>query len=206
MLVVAAPWVLALCSVPGFRSGKEPSSAERDEPESRVSREAAPSTMDTDAQHAQENEYGSSPWVDMGGFEPPPLHSPPMPDFNTFSYGPAPVMPMEPAYSMSIPPPYTALHLSMPSYPWPSMLTTQSNFSDSTLSPAPAPTLSIPRPAPIRPLRTGSASSGPTPRRTLTDEDRRRMCLYHEENKTAKQTDIGGKVSLFWRLMDIQRC
>lgn len=34
---------------------------------------------------------------------------------------------------------------------------------------------------------------GATPRRTLTDEDRRRMCVYHEEHKTAKQTDIGGK-------------
>lgn len=168
-----------------------------------LSREAAPLivTMDTDAPHAQENEYGSSPWVDMGAFEPPPLHSPPMPDFNNpFSYGPAPVMPMEPAYSMSIPPPYTALHLSMPSHPWPSMLTTQSNFSDSTLSAAPAPTLSIPQPAPMRPIRTAPALTGPTPRRTLTDEDRRRMCLYHEENKHAKQTDIGGKISTFWRL------
>ncbi|KAL1971124.1 hypothetical protein VTN77DRAFT_75 [Rasamsonia byssochlamydoides] len=147
--------------------------------------------MDIDAPHAQENEYGSSPWVDIGGFEPPPVHhSPPMPDFHHFSYGPAPVMPMEPAYSLSIPPPYTALHLTMPSHPWPSMLTTQSNFSDSTLSPAPAPTLSIPQPAPIRRIHT-PASTGPTPRRTLTDEDRRRMCLYHEENKNAKQTDIG---------------
>jgi hypothetical protein len=164
--------------------------------------------METDSQHAQENEYGSSPWVDIGAFEPPLHHSPPIPDFHSFSFTPSPIMPMEPSYSMSIPPPYTALHLTMPSHPWPSMLTTQSNFSDSTLSAAPASTLSISHPAPIRPLHTAPTSTGPTPRRTLTDEDRRRMCLYHEENKTAKQTDIGGRSTssaplLTSRLMDM---
>jgi hypothetical protein len=46
--------------------------------------------------------------------------------------------------------------------------------------------------APVQPVRKTS-TGGSTPRRTLTDEDRRQMCLYHEENKTAKQTDIGGK-------------
>ncbi|KAL2002341.1 hypothetical protein VTN02DRAFT_169 [Thermoascus thermophilus] len=67
------------------------------------------------------------------------------------------------------------------------MLTTQSHFPEATLPPTPVPT-SIPPPAPVHPIRT---SNGPTPRRTLTDEDRRRMCLYHEENRSAKQTDIG---------------
>lgn len=149
----------------------------------------APATMDT---HPQESDYGSSPWVDLGTFEPPSHHSPPLPDFHSFGYGSSPIMPMEPAYSMSIPPPYSALHLTMPSPPWPSMLTTQSAFPESTLSPTPAPTLSIPQPPPLRPIHTAPTAVGPTPRRTLTDEDRRRMCLYHEENKTAKQTDIGG--------------
>ncbi|KAI5779413.1 hypothetical protein DFH27DRAFT_530011 [Peziza echinospora] len=31
----------------------------------------------------------------------------------------------------------------------------------------------------------------PSPRRTLTDADRRRMCLFHEENPNVKQTEIG---------------
>ncbi|KAF2195583.1 CenpB-DNA-bind-domain-containing protein [Zopfia rhizophila CBS 207.26] len=31
----------------------------------------------------------------------------------------------------------------------------------------------------------------PTPQKTLTDADRRRMCLYHEEHPTVKQTEIG---------------
>ncbi|KAI9727681.1 MAG: hypothetical protein M1828_005909 [Chrysothrix sp. TS-e1954] len=30
-----------------------------------------------------------------------------------------------------------------------------------------------------------------TPRRTLTDDDRRKMCLYHDENPSKKQTEIG---------------
>ncbi|EED20100.1 conserved hypothetical protein [Talaromyces stipitatus ATCC 10500] len=148
--------------------------------------------MDTDAPNGQESDYGSSPWVDLGAFESPGSHhSPPLPDFHGFSYGSSPIMPLEPAYSMSIPPPYSTINLTMPAHPWPSMLTTQSPFPETSLSPAPTPTLSIPQPVPIRPLHTTPAPSAPTPRRTLTDEDRRRMCLYHEENKSAKQTDIG---------------
>ncbi|CRG85781.1 hypothetical protein PISL3812_02796 [Talaromyces islandicus] len=160
--------------------------------------------MDTDAPSSHESDYTGSPWVDMGAFEPAaPHHSPPLPDFHGFSYGSPPIVPMEPAYSMSVPPPYSTLQLTMPSHPWPSMLTTQSSFPEAALSPAPAPTLSIPQPVPIRPSQStptaptppsaSSVPSAPTPRRTLTDEDRRRMCQYHEENKSAKQTDIGGK-------------
>jgi hypothetical protein len=153
------------------------------------------STMDTDAHHGQDHDYGSSPWLDMGGFDSqPPHHSPPIPDYQPFGYGQSPVMPMEPSYSMSIPPPYTPLHLTMPSPPWPSMLTSQSNFAESVLTPAPPPPLTIPHhPVAARTSQqTTPVSGGPTPRRTLTDDDRRRMCLYHEENKGAKQTDIGG--------------
>jgi hypothetical protein len=32
-----------------------------------------------------------------------------------------------------------------------------------------------------------------SPRRTLTDSDRRRMCQYPEENPSVKQTEIGGE-------------
>lgn len=39
----------------------------------------------------------------------------------------------------------------------------------------------------------------PTPRKTLTDADRRSMCLYAEENPTKKQTEIGGE--FFWLLL-----
>lgn len=92
----------------------------------------------------------------------------------------------------------------LPSYPimplWP-------RFPESTPAPPPRPPISRyvhirPRPAQSTPgattLPTPEAPtprSAPTPRRTLTDEERRRICQYHEDHKEAKQTDIGGK---FW--------
>lgn len=39
--------------------------------------------------------------------------------------------------------------------------------------------------------------SAPAPRKTLTNEVRRRICFYHEENRSAKQVEIAGKFMLF---------
>ena len=89
---------------------------------------------------------------------------------------------------------------------WPSQLTNPS--PPSTRSPPTALPL-LPRPvAPIEQETPNEAESHPSPpaaskattststsRRTLTDNDRRRMCRYHEENPTVKQTDIGGESS-----------
>lgn len=133
----------------------------------------------------------TTPWVDLSAFDPgppppappPAHHSPPMPDFHGFGFGSAPVMPLEPAYSMSVAPIYSnVMHMSLPAPSWPSMLTAQPAFPDTALSSPPQPVTTAPK-----------TRSGTTPRRTLTDEDRRAMCEYHENNKGAKQTDIGGK-------------
>jgi hypothetical protein len=146
--------------------------------------------METESHHAPEGEFPHSPWVELGAFTSP-QHSPPMPEYTGFDYGPPSLMAVDAPYNMSIPPPYASMPLPMPSHSWPSMLTTQSPFHENGLPPAPVPTSVSPSaPTPIRKSSTG----GSTPRRTLTDEDRRNMCLYHEENKTAKQTDIGGKI------------
>jgi hypothetical protein len=102
-------------------------------------------------------------------------------------------MPLDTPYGVSIPPPYASVPLTMPSNTWPSMLTTQPQFPEQGLAPIPIPASATPV-TPVQPPRK-SSTSGSTPRRTLTDEDRRRMCLYHEEHKTAKQTDIGGKLA-----------
>ncbi len=82
------------------------------------------------------------------------------------------------------------LPLIMPSHPtWPSMLTNPASYS--------APPVAIPASAP--PLVKGNGTklpaihATPSPRKTLTDSDRRRMCQYHEENPTVKQTEIGGE-------------
>ncbi|PGH17335.1 hypothetical protein AJ79_01219 [Helicocarpus griseus UAMH5409] len=142
--------------------------------------------MDTETQ-PQDHDFGGPQWVDMGGYAQSQHHSP-ISDFNGFTYGSSPVMPVEPSYSMSIPQPYTSqqlLPLSTPSQ-WPSMLTTQSTFPPVPLPPMP---MSVPT---LHPIHTAPiSSSAPTPRRTLTDTDRRRMCQYHEENPHVKQTDIG---------------
>jgi len=56
-------------------------------------------------------------------------------------------------------------------------------------------------PDPPPPVSTTSISTtvtpvtitgGPTPRRTLTGDDRHRMCEYHESHPGVKQTAIGG--------------
>ncbi|EEH39376.1 hypothetical protein PAAG_08645 [Paracoccidioides lutzii Pb01] len=143
--------------------------------------------MDTETQ-PQDHDFGAPQWVDMGGYGQSQHHSP-LNDYNSFAYGSSPVMPVEPSYSMSIPQPYTSqqlLPLSTPSQ-WPSMLTTQSNFPPVPLPPMPMSSLPSLHPIHTAPI----SSSAPTPRRTLTDNDRRRMCLYHEENPHVKQTDIG---------------
>jgi hypothetical protein len=81
------------------------------------------------------------------------------------------------------PPPHTThqqlLPLIMPSHPtWPSMLTNPASYS--------APPVAIP-PA-SAPVVKGNGTklpaihATPSPRKTLTDSDRRRMCQYHEEN------------------------
>lgn len=89
---------------------------------------------------------------------------------------------------MSLPQPYSSqalLPLSMPTQ-WPSMLATQPGFAPVPLAPMPAPSVGPSRPAP-----TSQTAPSTTPRRTLTDDDRWRMCMYHEENPHVKQTEIG---------------
>ncbi|KAL0256964.1 hypothetical protein SLS55_007774 [Diplodia seriata] len=132
-------------------------------------------------------------WVDSSAQYPHSQHHSPVHDYNGFAYNPLPMEPMYPhAMSQGMPPPpprttHQQLQpLIMPQ--WPSMLTSQSNY-------APPPMYSAPAPAPVSatptPVSATSTRSSGTPRKTLTDNDRRRMCLYHEENPTVKQTEIG---------------
>ncbi|KAL4965871.1 uncharacterized protein BDV14DRAFT_51941 [Aspergillus stella-maris] len=145
--------------------------------------------MDAEASHQQDNGFTQSPWMDMGAFHPD-QQSPPM-EYHGFHYG---SVPMDASYPVTIPPPYAPLPMTVPSNAWPSMLTPESQ------PPFRAPDLPVSAPVPIAPSVSPvapvppprrSSTSNSTPRRTLTDEDRRRMCEYHENHKTAKQTDIG---------------
>lgn len=134
-------------------------------------------------------------WVDSSAHYPQSQHHSPVHDYNGFAYNP---LPMEPMYSQGMsqgmpPPPPRTTHqqlqpLIMPQ--WPSMLTSQSNYAPPPMYSAPAP---VPVSATPTPVSATSTRSSGTPRKTLTDNDRRRMCLYHEENPTVKQTEIGGE-------------
>ncbi len=140
--------------------------------------------------HGQDTAYPSSSWIEIPGYHPS-QHQSPEQEYSGFNFVPTPhpAMALEASYGSMNPPPHPAhqplRQLAMP--PWPSTLTTQSAYSASILPTAPHP---LPLPAPVS-SHPGHTTS--TPRRTLTDADRRRMCVYHEENPTVKQTEIGGE-------------
>jgi hypothetical protein len=86
------------------------------------------------------------------------------------------------------------LPLIMPNHSqttWPSMLTHPVTSSNPPVAISPAP--AQPPQAKGNPPKLPAIHTGPSPRKTLTDSDRRRMCQYHEENPSVKQTEIGGK-------------
>lgn len=118
-----------------------------------------------DALNGQESDNARSPWIESEEFES--------------LRGLSPIVPW-------------TINWTAPAQPHPHMLTAQSPFSKTSLSPAPTPTLSIPQFVPIGPLDLTTAPFAQRSRRTLTDEKRRQMCLYHEKNKSARQIDIGG--------------
>ena len=76
---------------------------------------------------------------------------------------------------------------------WPSMLNSQSHQPFQPAYPQGVqpiqPMTMAPLPTPISATSSRSAS---TPRKTLTDADRKQMCQYAEDNPSAKQTEIGG--------------
>ena len=84
---------------------------------------------------------------------------------------------------------------------WPSMLNTQSQSSSSSSSSyQPVPyghvfpqSQHLPIAPLVTPISATSARSATTPRKTLTDLDRKRMCQYAEDHPNSKQTEIGGK-------------
>jgi len=126
-----------------------------------------------------------SPVYEQNGFTfiQQPLHNNGLPNEQSFATQRMPILQPSPPH-----PSNPQLHpLIMPSHPtWPSMLTHPASY--------PPPAVSIPVPAP--PVIRGSVArttthSTSSPRKTLTDSDRRRMCQYHVDNPTVKQTEIG---------------
>jgi hypothetical protein len=151
--------------------------------------------MDHEQHHHQEQVFDehTSGWQDPNAYNHP-QHQSPIQDFHhgmPFSNSYTGI-PMEPLYATGMHPPRPAhpqlQPLIMPQ--WPSMLTSQSTYVPPIFPSAPVPIT----PASVTPISATSTHSrtSSTPRKTLTDQDRRRMCLYHEEHPTVKQTEIGG--------------
>lgn len=90
-------------------------------------------------------------------------------------------------------PNHQSLHpLVMPQ--WPSMLGSQTSQVAPPYYSSPQAQGSTASPTPLMtPVSASSARSTSTPRKTLTDDQRRQMCEYHESNPKAKQNQIGGK-------------
>lgn len=144
-------------------------------------------------------EYGSGQWRDMEGYSSggDQHNTTPMHEYTDHHFETPPVMPIGPSFTVLRPPSYTAHQQLQPLHPlitmaqWPSILTTQSGYSPPVQGTAPMVTPISARTAwtTVTPVMT---TGGSTPRRTLTDDDRRRMCEYHESHPNVKQTEIGG--------------
>ena len=151
-----------------------------------------------------DQDFASRQVVEMGSGHPSPQNSPPHDYTGAFDF-PSPAYAQPDAMYSS--PPYQASYSAPQPLPplntttlWPSQLTNPSGSSPPQMLPlhprpmapatqaSPAPAVTAPTPPPSKPT-----PSLPTSRKTLTDNDRRRMCKYHEENPTVKQTEIGGK-------------
>ena len=127
-------------------------------------------------------------------------HSNMLPDCCSLGYGSAPVISFDSCCGLPIPPPYSPLPLTMNQ--WPSMLAKQPDSYDSSLPHISSSPTQVPRiHSPLK-----SSTGGTTSRRTLTDEERQEICLYHEEHKSAKQRDIGGKLEHAYSNMYVEKC
>jgi hypothetical protein len=170
--------------------------------------------LDQDSQVAQDGTYANSHWMDMNSYNtmamsgyggeyyiPPVTHG--LPSESIGGHMPPPPMPhqmqhqqqqqqqqQQQHYSNQLPPPLIIPTQSRPAVSWPSL---QTNPGQSHSAPPVAipPRSSQPPSLKHQPKLPSLTTS--QPRRTLSTEDKRRMCQYAEENPTLKQTEIGAK-------------
>ena len=156
------------------------------------------SGMDQESHLSQDHSYNNDNWVDMS-----PYTQTTMPDYgNSYGYMP-PIthgLPSESLGRMPPPPPPQPMAqpyqnhpqlpmLTVPSHTsWPSLLTHPSPSSYSAPPVSIPPLAGAPPPPPPPKPRANPPSQ---PRKTLTDDDRRRMCEYAESHPGTKQTEIG---------------
>ena len=150
------------------------------------------STMNDDNHHQPRYQY-SPPVGSWDHVYPHSHHGTPAQEYSGFNFSNQQTH-MEPNGfngSMQQRPMQPQLHpLIMPQ--WPSMLNSQAHSGFQPIYPQPVQPI---QPMSINQLHTPvsaiSARSAPIPRKTLTDNDRKRMCQYAEDHPNAKQTEIG---------------
>ena len=153
--------------------------------------------MKVEQNHAppQDEDFSAGQWVEIANDHSP--HQSPLHEYNGFGFGlmSSTHVPLDSIYTRPTQTAYSSnphLHpLIMPQ--WPSQITNPSEGGPPAAIPLPralAPTSTITTPQSAPPALPAPASS--TARKTLTDQDRRRMCQYHEDHPTVKQTEIGG--------------
>ena len=163
--------------------------------------EACSSSVEAMADDDRRTGFQPSPpsqWGQTPHIYPHSHHGTPAQEYSGFHFS-SPQLPMEPgAFSSGIQqrPMHPQLQpLIMPQ--WPSMLSSGSHSNYQPVFPQPVQPI---QPMSIRPLQTPmsatSTRSTSTPRKTLTDADRKRMCQYAEDHPNSKQTEIGGALSL----------
>lgn len=107
---------------------------------------------------------------------------PPAPEYSVLDYS-------QPFYDMPITPTNSLTSHAMPSLLWSSIRTTQAPFAELRIPPS---TISTPISPPSTPSSRKVIAGRSRPRRMLSGEDRRKMCLYKEENPSMRQRDIAG--------------
>ncbi|KAF7549583.1 hypothetical protein G7046_g8307 [Stylonectria norvegica] len=158
--------------------------------------------MGHDTAMAQSNGYSSDTWTSMSPYSNSPYSNSPLTEYNnTFSGFVPHGLPSESMSRMPPPPPQAHTHqmihpspmahqqLPMLNTTWPSQLTNPTpsgSYSAPPLSMTPvssAPPVDPPRlPAPHEKSR-----------KTLTTEQKRAMCQFHEDNPGTRQADIGAR-------------
>ncbi|KAF5659924.1 centromere binding B [Fusarium heterosporum] len=156
------------------------------------------STVGQDNTMAHSNGYGNDAWTSLSPYSQSPYSTSPLteyPSFGTFvghglSSEPINRMPPPQTHQMIQPAPPMAHHqLPLLNTTWPSQLTNPApsqSYSAPPLSMTPA--TSAP---PVEPPRLPTQHE--KSRKTLTTEQKRAMCQFHEDNPGTRQADIGAR-------------
>ncbi|KAI1857607.1 hypothetical protein JX265_009571 [Neoarthrinium moseri] len=165
------------------------------------------SGIDQDSHLASDHTFASDQWVGMNPYNQMPMsnygneyymtsvtHGLPSESINAGHMGPPPVPQQihhqqSQHYASQLPHLMIPTQQSTPPVSWPSLRTNPSQTYSSP--PVPIPPPSVTQPLKQQPKLPSITTS--TPRKTLTNEDRRRMCQFAEDNPKVKQNEIGLK-------------